>query len=437
MSRGILMSREGRRGVLLTKDGAFESIKLKRAADVSVGESILENDLSHPLPFYMKIWIPTLAACFSLICIFILINGMIKNKAVAAYVSFDINPSIEVSVNRKLHVLSVKPMNADAKAILEDPNQYIKMPLETFALKVAGKLADSGYFKDHPEVLITTALTNHISKHKRAGFSKQMDQAVEGFSNQKAFQKSLGHCEVLPTTVKMHDKAKKRGLSTGKYLVYLDASKYKKDLTIDKAKQLSVKEMKQYEQPKTDSNSNNINNSVQTEPVTDKSHQSTGKTASDSSSDDVNHHINDSKNPHTSKDKPVDHPGGKQGISNNDSGNKKTNPESSTKTYHQPKKQSEGSRPVHRSSSAVKSKPKEKVARNSYRSEAKPNKENDSHRPIAKPKKQWPYQSKANPCGRISHHPQEKPSKGSHHDPKGEHKYQEKHGPKQDHKNEH
>lgn len=274
------MSKEGRRGVLLTNDGAFETIKLKRTADVDVGEAILENDLSRPLPFYMKIWLPTLAACFSIICILLFINGMIKNKAVAAYVSLDINPSIEVSVNRKLHVLSVKPLNDDARAVLHDPKQYFKMPLETFVLKMASKLAHKGYFKDRPEVLITTALTNHISKNNREDFAKQIDQAVDRLSNQETFQKNLGHCEVRPTTLKMHNKAKKRGLSTGKYLVYLDASKYKKDLTIDQAKKLSVKDMEAYTQPNTDSSSNYINHSIQTRSVTDKESRSeNGKTS--------------------------------------------------------------------------------------------------------------------------------------------------------------
>ncbi len=39
------MEKEGRKAVLLTDDGSFQRVKLKKEASVSIGQSVFDSDL--------------------------------------------------------------------------------------------------------------------------------------------------------------------------------------------------------------------------------------------------------------------------------------------------------------------------------------------------------------------------------------------------------
>ena len=68
----------------------------------------------------MRRWTTLVAACLALM---LLGGGGLfyqQANAVASVVSLDVNPSIELRVNRDEKVLSCTPLNEDAKEILED-----------------------------------------------------------------------------------------------------------------------------------------------------------------------------------------------------------------------------------------------------------------------------------------------------------------------------
>nr|WP_132747308.1 hypothetical protein [Scopulibacillus darangshiensis] len=231
--------------MLLTKDGNFRSVRLKKSVDVMIGQTVLDMHLSQQPVFRNNFWLPAFAACLSIVLILGLPDGAYQNHAVAAYVSFDINPSIEASVDNNMHIVQVKPMNNDAREILKSGHQYKGMSLRKFTSLVITKLKNNGYFEDHPEVLVTTAVTSEIKADSQAAFQEKVEKAVNEFEDRPAFQNGKGSVNIVKTTVEKHNQARKKGLSTGKYLIYLNASDRDKHLTVDHAKKLSIKELQQ------------------------------------------------------------------------------------------------------------------------------------------------------------------------------------------------
>lgn len=236
--------------------------------NVVIGQAILEQHVSEPLVLKRMIRIPALATCLSLGLVFGLSEGVHENLAVAAYVSFDINPSIEASIDDQMRILSIKPLNNDAKAILEPTIQYRNMTLKAFTSVVIDKLRDHGYLKSQPELFVTTAVTKYVKQENREHFLKKVTATVEEFKSKPAFQNGSGSFQVVNTTIGKHNEAKKVGLSTGKYLIFLKASEHQKNLTTNQAKDLSVKEMRQYV-----TSESRVNNGVNHQPDEDNNQQ--------------------------------------------------------------------------------------------------------------------------------------------------------------------
>ncbi|WKB35155.1 anti-sigma factor domain-containing protein [Terrilactibacillus sp. S3-3] len=164
------MSKEGRKAVLLTNDGAFKSVKLKRTAEVAIGQTILSKHLSQPCLLKKYFLIPMLAACLSFSFV-ALSNSSYESKAdAAAYVSFDIIPSIEATINQDYNILSVQTMNKEAESIIPNPESFQNMPLSHFISMVMSRLQEKGYLQNNSLFLVATTMTGRVQRGDRRSF---------------------------------------------------------------------------------------------------------------------------------------------------------------------------------------------------------------------------------------------------------------------------
>ncbi|TCT18007.1 anti-sigma factor-like protein [Melghiribacillus thermohalophilus] len=122
MKKGIVMEKKARYLVVMTHDGLF--YKAKPDLDCDIGEEIQFEPIfeakTHVVPsifhtFFQKRIIAALAVL--LLALFPVYSWYSSSKAFA-YVSIDINPSIEITVNRKLNVLELTPINESAERLI-------------------------------------------------------------------------------------------------------------------------------------------------------------------------------------------------------------------------------------------------------------------------------------------------------------------------------
>lgn len=240
MKRGIIMEVNRRTAVVLTKDGSFEQIRLKKGQYAAVGEEILipKNPEKRRLPVFL----PSFSAAAAAMIVFVLfMSGILpfgnQEAAVAAYVSVDINPSIEVGVNDELEVLEVHALNSEGTRVIGDVNDYEQMSLEDFVRLVIERSEQKGYLVQNHDVLLTATVVTDDKKDASV-LSGKLEKTMA--TVQKDKPDDALNITVLEGDETVREKAQKVGVSTGKYIVYLDALEKGKPLSIEQIKQMSV-----------------------------------------------------------------------------------------------------------------------------------------------------------------------------------------------------
>ena len=86
------------------------------------------------------------AAC---LCVAVLGGGVsfYQNHRVDSVIGIDVNPSIELSVNRNEKVLQANPLNEDAETILDDMNLK-NVDLDIAVNALIGSMVRNGYLSE-------------------------------------------------------------------------------------------------------------------------------------------------------------------------------------------------------------------------------------------------------------------------------------------------
>lgn len=236
-TKGILISRHGRRAVLLTKDGGFQSVRLRRSADVSIGQTVSNKHLSHSYLIGRYLAGPAITVGLSLLLLLPLSHSSYNPEPPAvAYITIDLAPSIEASIDRDYNVLSVRPLNADARSVIDEPHVYRGLPLDEFSSRLFTKLYQMNYLDRGSLCVITTALTNRVSSAQRGWFDAGIDRRLaEGMT---ALLTSGIPRERLHSTMAERAAAEEHRISSGRYLLYLRANAYGQTLTLEEARRL-------------------------------------------------------------------------------------------------------------------------------------------------------------------------------------------------------
>ncbi|MGP4078642.1 anti-sigma factor domain-containing protein [Pseudalkalibacillus sp. R45] len=248
MKRGLIMEVSKRKAVILTKDGSFERVRLKKGEQPEVGqEYICPPEISDAFFQPRKTLLPSFSLSLVAIIVFVLVaSGMPfgTNKAsAAAYVSFDINPSIEVAVDNDMNVIKVRALNEDAKKLLEGSNEYKDSSLLVFSDSLFKTLKESGYFDTYEDLLITSTIDDeYISDEMR----KRLNKSIERLKASKYIENTGIVLSLRETTEATRKLAEENGLSMGKYLVFEDISDIDETFTLDQASGLSYSAMNKY-----------------------------------------------------------------------------------------------------------------------------------------------------------------------------------------------
>ncbi|WP_165997723.1 anti-sigma factor domain-containing protein [Bacillus sp. Cs-700] len=244
MKKGVIMDIRGRKAVVLTPDGEFSTINLKRNHALTIGSEIkLAPKPLNKKKGYFTPSMPTLAGMAAILLLVVIVTGVIpvrQNDVVAAYVSFDINPSIEVGVNSDLEVIQYQAWNSDGEG-LNLERDTMNMPLSEFGGLLVSKLDKKGYLEEDRELLI---VASNVEAKESKGITGDLEAVIQGIEKNNALvNQAVAITTVLDADYSMREKAIEHGISQGKYMAYLAAIDRGASLSVDEVRNLSVKKM--------------------------------------------------------------------------------------------------------------------------------------------------------------------------------------------------
>jgi hypothetical protein len=229
--RGLVVKIGDGRCIILTRKGTYERIPVP-APGIRVGAEV-------SYPAISTLAKPMMLAA-SLLVLFVCgyLFSRLGLPAAAAYVSVDINPSLELSVDKSLDVIAVKYFNNDAVNLLKQENLKGKTLKDALSI-VVGKAIAQNYLKPDQDNLIVSTVTP-----SGTGAVPVAQQSVQQFLEQPLNAVKLaGDVRVYSATADFRTVAESHGVSPGKYLIYEQLSNEGKQVSIGKISNTSIREL--------------------------------------------------------------------------------------------------------------------------------------------------------------------------------------------------
>ncbi|MEI5946233.1 anti-sigma factor domain-containing protein [Bacillus albus] len=209
MNKGIVMDIKKHSIVVLTPNGEFITCKRKGDSCV-IGEEISFEEQEQrasrfSIPYFLK---PAslLIACF--LCALLFFYNQPEEK-VFAYVSVDINPSLEVSVTKDLRVIDLQACNDDGRRILKELKQWENKQLQEVIRTIIKQSQEDKYLTNDKQVMLTAVAKDKSLEPKLEKAMKELKKEYE-----------LKHItvEYQSSTMQVREDARKAGIGTGVYI---------------------------------------------------------------------------------------------------------------------------------------------------------------------------------------------------------------------------
>ena len=189
-------------------------------------------------------WTTLVAACLA---VMLLGGGGVfyqRANAVASVVSLDVNPSIELKVNRSEKVLVCTPLNEDAKDILADMSNGADLKgakLDVAVNAIVGSLVRNGYLDSISSAIMISVEDKDTARAEK--LQRELTSTVDG-----VLQTSEAKAAVLTQTLTQdagrEQQARENNISTGKAALVNHVLALNSALKFDELAKLSVEELK-------------------------------------------------------------------------------------------------------------------------------------------------------------------------------------------------
>ena len=190
-------------------------------------------------------WITLIAACLA---VMLLCGGggvfYQQAHAVTSVVSLDVNPSIELKVNRSEKVLVCTPLNEDAKAILADMGGGADLKgakLDVAVNAIVGSLVRNGYLDSISSAIMISVEDKDAARAEK--LQRELTSAVGGVL-QTSEAKAAILTQTLTQDAGLEQQARENSISTGKAALVNRVLALNSALKFDELAKLSVEELK-------------------------------------------------------------------------------------------------------------------------------------------------------------------------------------------------
>lgn len=234
--KGIVFETRSAYSIFLTSDGLFEK-GIPLSSSVQIGEEVsfrpYQNVKQQQRKVSLKtLWAsPTLAIVATLVLLFAVLLPAQSN--VSAYVQIDINPSIELGIDKKGKVYLFNGLNEDGVALKRDISFWKGKPLSWVMHQIINQ---SQSIKDNEEINITAIYQNGVDQES---LEKVIATAVSSSTSQVLAKKNS--VKVINASTTDREIAKMEGISVRQYHAKLEVEKEKKTISKESKQRNSQK----------------------------------------------------------------------------------------------------------------------------------------------------------------------------------------------------
>lgn len=134
-----------------------------------------------------------------------------QNNQVYAYLSIDINPSMEMSVNEKYQVIKLVAYNDDGERIIEQLKGWKYKDAETVVSGIIHEIKQQGYLKENQRLVLASVFAKNEAHKKETRWDEEVEEIKE------EIEKETFAITVIKGSKDEREKAAAAGLTTGKY----------------------------------------------------------------------------------------------------------------------------------------------------------------------------------------------------------------------------
>lgn len=208
--KGIIIDIHDKYIIVMNESGGL--LKIRRKENVNVGQAILFTDddiiVDKKVNKIIKIWtVPIVTAALIFISIVSGIINVNNKNTPYALLTFDINPSFSIEVNKDNTVINAVALNDDAKSL--DIDKIKNKSLDDALKLIKTSLKENKKFEDKNSLIVGFSF---LEENKNIEFEDNVKAVInENFNDFKIvyIQGDKGD----------HEEAKKVGISLGKYII--------------------------------------------------------------------------------------------------------------------------------------------------------------------------------------------------------------------------
>ncbi|MDQ0879834.1 anti-sigma factor domain-containing protein [Peribacillus sp. V2I11] len=214
MKKGVILSVNKRFVTLLTPEGEF--LKTKRQERVyEVGEEITFSPAKQKFTLAFSNFHSSLkkTAVLSIASTFLILFSILPSffsSPVSAYMTIDVNPSIELELDNDLEVLKLTGLNEDGKLVIGQLKEWEGKDIKIVTNRIVKTTKKLGYLKGNKQIVVSTTL---LKKNKE--LDKNLKEELKEISEDNV---SKTRMKVIQATKNDRKQAREQGISTGKYL---------------------------------------------------------------------------------------------------------------------------------------------------------------------------------------------------------------------------
>ncbi|MFB5937056.1 anti-sigma factor domain-containing protein [Peribacillus frigoritolerans] len=215
MKKGVILSVNKRFVTLLTPEGEFLKTK-RQEREYEVGEEITFSPAKQKFTLafsnihssFKKTAVLSIASTF--LILFSILPSYFSGP-VSAYMTIDVNPSIELELDDDLEVLKLTGLNVDGKLVIGQLKDWKGKDIKAVTNRIVETTKRLGYLKGNKQIVVSTTL---MKKNKE--LNKNLKEEIKEISEQDNVSKTK--MKVIQATKSDRKQAREQGISTGKYL---------------------------------------------------------------------------------------------------------------------------------------------------------------------------------------------------------------------------